>query len=249
MSVPTELRHGFQRNKKPPDLWDFRTRELLEWGFELTDMTSILEISDEPVTLWMRQLEEGQSEAAQPLWEHFCKKLMSLAEKRLSPKLRRTYDHEDAAVSAFHSLCRVITDRRPSDLSDRVNLWRLLVTITERKITNRVRDEQREKRDIRQTLSESCLINASQNGSGFDNLPSREPSPEFAAEFADLCESLLDSLEDKVLREVAQLTLQNYDTTEVAQKLGVTRRTVERKLLIIRSRWQQRMAGTVPQMT
>ncbi len=206
-------------------------------------MPSTSEISDEPVTLWMRQLEAGQPEAAQPLWEHFCKKLMALAEKRLSPKLRRTYDQEDAAVSAFHSLCRVITDRRPSDLSDRVNLWRLLVTITERKITNRARDEQREKRDIRQTVSESCLINVSGIGTGFDNIPGREPSPEFAAEFADLCESLLDSLDDDVLRQVAQLTLQNYDTNEVAQKLGVTRRTVERKLLIIRGRWQQRILG------
>lgn len=205
-------------------------------------MPTLSETTDEPVTLWMRQLEEGRAEAAQPLWEHFCKKLMALAEKRLSPKLRRTYDQEDAAVSAFHSLCRVITDRRPSNLSDRVNLWRLLVTITERKITNRVRDEQREKRDIRQTISESCLVNASGSGSGFDDLPGREPSPEFAAEFADLCGSLLDSLEDDILRQVAQLILQNYETNEVAQKLGITRRTVERKLLIIRARWQQRIS-------
>lgn len=206
-------------------------------------MPSISEISDEPVTFWMRQLEAGRAEAAQPLWEHFCKKLMALAEQRLSPKLRRTYDHEDAAVSAFHSLCRVITDRRPSELNDRVNLWRLLVTITERKITNRTRDEQREKRDIRKTISESCLVHVSGRGSGFDDLPGREPSPEFAVEFADLCGSLLDSLDDDVLRQVAQLTLQNYDTNEVAQKLGVTRRTVERKLLIIRARWQLRMSG------
>lgn len=39
------------------------------------------EILDEPVTLWMRQLEEGQSEAAQALWNHFCQKLMALADK------------------------------------------------------------------------------------------------------------------------------------------------------------------------
>lgn len=130
------------------------------------------EILDEPVTLWMRQLEEGQSEAAQALWNHFCQKLMTLADKRLSPKLRQTYDQEDAAVSAFHSLCRVISDDRQTDLGDRVNLWRLLVTITERKIANRVRDERRDKRNLHRTVSESCLINSEERGSGFDKLPS-----------------------------------------------------------------------------
>lgn len=196
---------------------------------------------DEPVTLWMRQLEAGQSEAAQPLWDHFCQRLMALAEKRLSPKLRRTYDQEDAAVSAFHSLCRAISARKSSDLSDRVNLWKLLVTITERKIANRVRDEGREKRDLRRTVGDSCFINMEGSGTAFDKLPGREPTPEFAAEFADLCGVLLDSLNDLTLRDIAQLKLKNYDNQEIAEKLGISRRTVERKLLIIQSRWQKLM--------
>lgn len=204
-------------------------------------MPSNSEILDEPVTLWMRQLEEGQSEAAQALWNHFCQKLMTLADKRLSPKLRQTYDREDAAVSAFHSLCRVISDRRQTDLGGRINLWRLLVTITERKIANRVRDEQRDKRSLHRTVSESCLVSSEERGSGFDKLPGREPSPEFAAEFADLCNSLLESLDDDILRQIAQLTLKNHDADEIAKTLGVSRRTVERKLLIIRGRWKQRM--------
>jgi hypothetical protein len=59
---------------------------------------------------------------------------MQLAGQKLSSKLRRSYDEEDAALSAFHSLCRVISERRQADLGDRDNLWRLLVTITERKV-------------------------------------------------------------------------------------------------------------------
>ncbi len=201
-------------------------------------MSANSETMDAPVTLWMRQLEEGQPEAAQALWNHFCQKLMNLAQKRLSPKLRQTYDQEDAAVSAFHSLCRVITDRRQTDLSDRVNLWRLLVTITERKIAGRIRDEHRYKRDLSRTISESCLVNSCSDGAGFEKLAGREPSPEFAAEFADLCEHLLESLDNDLLRQVAQLTMKNYDAGEIAKKLAVSRRTVERKLLIIRGRWK-----------
>lgn len=193
--------------------------------------------SDEPITLWIKQLEQGELAAAQPLWNHFCHRLMELAERRLSPQIRRTYDQEDVAVSAFHSLCRAVSQRH-ADLNSRVNLWRLLITITERKISSRVRDEYREKRDVRRTVSENCLIELPIKG-GLDQLAGREPSPEFAVEFGDLCESLLKSLPNDILRQVAELALMGYDTELIAIKLGVSPRTVERKLLIIRARWEK----------
>lgn len=191
--------------------------------------------SIEPITLWLRQLEGGEAAAALPLWNHFCHRLMDMAERRLSPQMRRTYDQEDAALSAFHSLCRVVSERQ-TDLHSRVNLWRLLITITERKISNRVRDERREKRDIRRTVTESCFMET-RGEHGLDQLEGREPSPEFAIEFGDLCESLVQQLEDETLKAIAMLTLQNLDTDAVASKLELSRRTVERKLLIIRNRW------------
>jgi len=207
--------------------------------FDLTRKFAMLtgiDPSDEPVTHWMRQLEAGQAEAARPLWEHFCQKLMDLANHKLSPQLRRTYDEDDVAVSAFHSLCRVIADRRASDLNDRVNLWRLLVTIAERKIASRLRDESRAKRNLWRTVGESCFVKLDGSGSVFDQLPSLEPTPEFAAEFADLCGSLLDSLGNDLLCDIARLKLKNYDTDQIAEQLGISRRTVQRKLLIIQGR-------------
>lgn len=197
---------------------------------------------DEPVSLWIRQLESGQSAAAQPLWEHFCQKLIQLAGQKLSSKLRRSYDEEDAALSAFHSLCRVISERRQTDLGDRDNLWRLLVTITERKVTARLRHEIRSKRDIRRTVGESCFTASDEGSGGIASLPDREPTPEFAAEFADLCGAMLDALGDETLRQVAQLRLKNYDPDEIAKSLNLSRRTVERKLLIIRGRWEKRLS-------
>lgn len=203
-------------------------------------MSPSTEQSDEPITLWIRQLEAGDPQSARPLWDHFCQKLMSYAGKKLSPKLRRTYDAEDAAVSAFHSLVRIIAVGRATDLNDRLNLWRLLVTITERKIAHRVRDEGRQRRNVQRTVEESCFVALDGSGAGLDNLPGREPTPEFAAEFADLCSSALESLDDPMLREIAQLKLKDYDNEQIAAKLGVTRRTIERKLVIIARRWQER---------
>ncbi len=92
---------------------------------------------------------------------------MQLAGQKLSSRLRRSYDEEDAALSAFHSLCRVITERRQADLSDRDNLWRLLVTITERKVQTRWRHEIRGKRDVRRTVGESCFVSPVRNPGAF----------------------------------------------------------------------------------
>ncbi len=164
---------------------------------------------------------------------------MRLAGEKLSATLRRTYDEEDAAISAFHSLCRVITDRRQTDLGDRDSLWRLLVTITERKVKTRLRHETRDKRDIRRTVGESCFISPDENSMGIASLPDREPTPEFAAEFADHCGSMLEALGDETLMHIAQLKLKNYDPVEIADSLSLSRRTVERKLLIIRGRWEK----------
>ena len=76
------------------------------------------------------------------------------------------------------------------------------------------------------------------DGAGFDQLAGREPTPEFAAQFLDLCQTLLDSLPDDTLRDIARLKLRDCDTDEIAAKLGLSRRTVQRKLLIVRARCQ-----------
>lgn len=201
-----------------------------------SDLIADAQRTDAPVTFWIRQLEAGESAAAGRLWEHFCSKLIRLAGGKLTPQLRRTYDEEDVAVSAFHSLCRAVSNRRATDLDDRDNLWRLLVTIAERKIAKRCRDESREKRDRRRTVGEVCLLNVDGDGSGFDQLAGREPTPEFAAQFLDLCQTLLDSLPDETLRDIARLKLRDCDSDEIAAKLGLSRRTVQRKLLIVKAR-------------
>lgn len=202
-------------------------------------MDTAIESNCEPITVWIRRLELGQAEAAQPLWDHFCKRLMDMANVRLGNKLKRTYDEEDVAVSAFHSLCRAIAVNDRVCLGDRIDLWKLLVVITERKIANRARKESRRRRDMHRTISESALAQSTDIAFGLDHFEGREPSPEFATDFADLCGSLLDSLNDDALRDVARLKLRGLDTREIAHQLDCSRRTVERRLLIIRRKWEQ----------
>lgn len=201
--------------------------------------------NEEPITQWIRQLEAGRPDAAQPLWDHFCQRLIQLAQQRLPNQLRTTYDHDDVAVSAFHSLCRAVVRPETSPLQDRFNFWRLLATIAERKIMQRLRDERRDKRNVDRRVAESCLATPDESSLGLDGLPSREPTPEFAAEFADLCDSLILSLPDDTLRQIAQLKLSEHSTQEIAQRLECTPRTIERKLLLIRAHWQDELEKLV----
>lgn len=197
---------------------------------------------EDPVSIWIEQLIASDPTAASLLWEHFCQRLMSYARGRLSSKTRRVYDEEDAAVSAFRSLCRGIEAQKFPEVSDRGNLWALLVVITSRKILNRHRYENQDRRDTSRTFPESILQSAdSMESSLLSTLPSREPTPEFAAEVADMSEHLYSLLPEQELRQLVALKLEGYTNDEAADQMKVTRRTVQRKLERIRRIWLESM--------
>ena len=70
-------------------------------------------------------------------------------------------------------------------------------------------------------------------------LVSRDPTPEFAAEFVETCETLFQSLDDPALRQVVALRLEGYEDAEIADRLRCSRRTVQRRLEVIRRHWNR----------
>src|SRR5262245_58994534 len=114
--------------------------------------------ADESVSQWLNLLQEGDSAAAQQLWERYFHRLVGLARVKLQGQPRRAADEEDIALSAFASFCRNAADGRFPQLADRDDLWRLLVTLTERKAYNLVRDERRQKRGGGAVQGESILL-------------------------------------------------------------------------------------------
>lgn len=198
--------------------------------------------SSEPVTSWLRQLEGDDFEGAPALFQHFWMRLRNLAQKRLPISIRRAYDEDDVAVSAFNSLFAGVREQR-FNFQNRNDFWRLLLTIAERKISRRIQYETREKRDVRRVVENAIPLQQSFERSNeipicLESVESRELTPEFAAEFADTCEKLLAALPDDVSRKIALLKLENHTDEEVATALGCTRRTVQRRLMVIRRTWQ-----------
>lgn len=191
-------------------------------------------VENEPITEWLTGLQQKEDVAAQQLWDHYCRQLIQIARGRLGNLPRHVYDEEDAALSAFASFCRGVELDRFPKLNDRENLWQLLVTITARKVIARHRYENREKR--------AGTITTEQIG----EIVGREPSPEFAAEVAEQCESLVEKLSDTRLREIAILKIEGFTVEEIAQRIGCSRRSIIRKLNRIRAHWSLGMDAEDP---
>jgi DNA-directed RNA polymerase specialized sigma24 family protein len=183
------------------------------------------------VSEWIRRLQAGDPQAAQKLWERYFDRLIALARKGLKAVQGCPSDEEDVALSAFATFWRGATRGQFPKLSDRHDLWRLLVVLTARKAQHVCRDEQRQKRGGRKRQlrgSEPAM----------DNLVSREPTPEFAAQVAEQCDRLLAGLKTDELRHIAVLKMQGHTTDEIARELGCARSTIERRLRLIRSLWK-----------
>jgi DNA-directed RNA polymerase specialized sigma24 family protein len=194
------------------------------------------------VTYWIRQAKAGDPAGAQKLWERYFQRLVRLARKKLQGVPRRMADEEDVALNAFHSFCRGAERGRFPQLSDRDNLWGLLIVITVRKAADLAHYERRQKRGAGAVQGESAFgvsPRAEETEAGIERVLSREPSPAFATQVSEECQRLLESLGDKELQQVAVWKMEGDTTKEIATKLACVPRTVERKLRTIRAIWKR----------
>jgi DNA-directed RNA polymerase specialized sigma24 family protein len=196
---------------------------------------------NDSVALWLHQLTAGDQGAARHLWERYFHRLVGLARKKLGNFPRRAADEEDVALSAFKSFCRGAEQGRFPELTDRDNLWPLLVVLTARKAGDLIAHQNRQKRGGGAVRGESGFHapDAGEGSRGIEQILGQEPTPEFALQVADQYERLLTLLEDDQLRAVARWKVEGYTNAEIAGKLGIVERSVERKLHTIRRIWEE----------
>jgi DNA-directed RNA polymerase specialized sigma24 family protein len=192
------------------------------------------------VTHWIGALQAGDvDDATRRLWGRYFEQLAHLARLRLRSTPRGPADEEDVALSVFDSFCEGIAAGAFPRLDGRDDLWRLLVTITARKAANLLRREHQLKRGGGLVLGEAALDgNAPDARRALAEVVGNEPSPEFAAMVAEECRIRLQGLKDDSLRQVALMRMEGYANEEIAGRLDISLRSVERKLEAIRKRWQ-----------
>lgn len=197
------------------------------------------------ITLLIEDLKAGDSVAAQRLWEVYFQQMVGLARQKLG-HFRRGADEEDIALSAFKSFCLGIRRGRFTQALDRTNLWSLLIAITMHKSVDHIRRENRQKRGgsgrTDEERDDHPIAGAEVDLTPLSAIISKEPDPQFVGEMIDQFEALLfrlDASGDSSLKPIALLKMEGDSAKEIAQKLNCARRTVERKLELIRSLWEQ----------
>jgi len=184
------------------------------------------------VSRWIGPLKEGDPAGVEELWQRYFARLVGLARTKLRDAPRRVADEEDVALSAFESFCRNAACGRFPQLNDRDGLWRLLVLITARKAAHLKRDMTRQRR------GGGAAAAADEDG-GLDQVLSREPTPEFAAQIAEQYERLLQALNDPELEAIAVGRMEGYHVEELGERFGYAPRSIKRKLKMIRSVWER----------
>ena len=182
----------------------------------------------EDITAWIDGVRSGDSFAAERLWSAYFDRLTRVAARQLDGARKSARDEEDVALSAFKSFCLAAREGRFEQLVDRESLWPLLVSITAHKSVDAIRHENRKKR--------GGTVRSDEGLSAIEFLD-RGPTPEFTAQLSEQFNVLLRRLDetgDDKLKAIAIGKMAGESTVDIAKQLDCTRRTIERKLQLIR---------------
>ena len=185
---------------------------------------------DETISHWIALAKEGHNDSFERLWQRYFTALVALARKNLSHRTVRFADENDVVQSAMASFYFRAKEGNYPDLSDRDGLWRLLISMTLNKARAHARKEGRRAELLEREFSGESFLRG-------------EPGPDMACEMTDQLEQLLDQLEDETLRTLALGKLEGYSNQELADRIGKSLPTVERKLRLIRAAWSDELVG------
>lgn len=182
--------------------------------------------SEHSVTSWIAAVRTGDPGAAERLWSRYFRQLMFQARARMSNLSKSSYDEEDAALSTFNVLCKKLNEGQYA-VSDRQELWQLMLKVLVRKIGRRAKYQSAAKRFPVENRSSAISV---------EELPA--PT---SKEISQECFDLIASLKDPNLERVALLKFEGYSNDEIAAQLQRTRRTVQRMLNLIRDLWEEEL--------
>jgi DNA-directed RNA polymerase specialized sigma24 family protein len=197
-----------------------------------------------PVTHWIRRLKGGDAAAVALVLKRYYDRLIGVAHARLRGRPFLGANEEDVAQSAFHSFCRGAMAGRFTRLSDRDDLWPLLVRITVRKAIDLLVREGRAKRGGGKVRGESALpaAGSTTDQHGINQVADNDLPPDVVAAADEAFRRLLEVLPNDQLRQAAQMRLDGHSNEEIAAQFQRSTVCVERWFNIIRQCWRERGA-------
>lgn len=199
--------------------------------------------SDQSDSCWLRQVKVGDRACIPELWHKYFQRMVGLARQKLGGVPRRVADEEDVALSAFDSFCRGAEEGRFPRLEDREDIWQLLVVLTIRKACDLIQYLRRQGRDFTREdpLPAVGPDTSSEDAQLLDQLIGREPDPALETAVIEEWQYLLDKLGQGQVRDVAVYKIEGYTNQEIADRLGCSLATVERRVKLIREHWRKEL--------
>lgn len=190
---------------------------------------------DESPDLSRQPKREAAEEAAEfeslgdDIWGEYGERLRRLAQSRLPDRLSKRVGAEDVVQSVCRTFFRRLRGNK-LQLDDAEGLWNLLCVITLNKVRSKVRYHSRQRRAVQREQSlEFADLSGEPSGSSDE-----------AQAFVEQLQELLEEL-DEECRCIVQLKLEEKTHDEIAVELGLSERTVRRRLSDVRSRWKQKL--------
>jgi RNA polymerase sigma-70 factor (ECF subfamily) len=173
----------------------------------------------------LERLRQGDSRAAEEIYNRFANRLIALAGTRLDERMRRKVDPDDVVMSAFRSFYRRASAGQFA-VDNWDSLWSLLVQFTLRKCGRRLQYFRAARRDVRREQSAAV---SKEDTSDLEQLAKDPlPSPAEVALLADTVENVMRQLGKERDRKIFELSLQGYSIAEISSAVGHYERGVER---------------------
>lgn len=167
----------------------------------------------------LRRWKNGDERAANCIAERYAIRLVAMVSSKLNRRYRDSVDPDDIVQSAMGSFFVAARQSR-IQVGQSVSLWRLLATFAKRKMLRSIERQTAIKRGgdaVRVPIQEILQVWA------------KDPSPEVNTTIDDLLGNLDEELPTD-LREVLDGTLLGQTQQEIAEKVGITERTVRRRM-------------------
>jgi len=200
-------------------------------------------MDEDPITLWLGGLKEGDQLDVEKIVSRYYQPIMNVVRTRLPAAVRRFADEEDVAISALNSFVVRAQAGQFAKLENRDDLWKVLVTISFRKVGKYVKRESAQKRGGRNVRGESVFGGA--GGSGLEQVADERALVDEGIDSKECAERILDfldSLEDKALRFIVMGKSEGLTDSSIADQLNCSPKTVQRKMKRLREevqKWSQ----------
>ena len=181
----------------------------------------------------LRRFRSGDEDAATALYRRYARRLLALAESKTSAEFATRFDAEDVVQSVFRSFFRRARDGY-YQVPDSGELWQLLLVLSLNKIRRLAIHHRAQKRDVRATMLEEMEILPTQSENGHS-----EDDVAFGVLKMVVEETIseLTAIKQAIVRD----RIEGFEVAEIAERVGRSKRTVERTL----QQFRQRLARIV----